>query len=54
MIFNDEEIRDNGDEMTLRGVTGEVEDLLRSGYYEVEKVEELNEGIQQDSDAVSA
>lgn len=39
MIFNDDERIANDDEMTLRGITNEVEDLMRSGYFEVESVE---------------
>lgn len=54
VIVNDDELRGNGEELTLTEVTYEVGELLRSGYYEVEKVEELDEGISQDSDAVQA
>jgi hypothetical protein len=45
VIINDEEIRANDGEPILSDVKYEVEELLRSGYYEVEKVEELDEGI---------
>jgi hypothetical protein len=39
MIFNDDEIRGNGDEPELSEVTDDAYELMRSGYYEVEKVE---------------
>lgn len=54
MIFNDEEIRANGDEPSPHDVADEARELLRSGYYEVEHVEVFDEGISQDSDAVQA
>jgi hypothetical protein len=54
VIVNDDEKRSNGDEDSFDEVKYEIGELLRSGYFDVEKVEELDEGISQDSDAVQA
>jgi len=54
MIFNDEELRSNDEEITFRRIKDDVQELMRSGYYEVEKVWESNEGIPQDSNAIQA
>lgn len=41
VIINDEERLANGDETEFSDVCYEVGELLRSGYFEVESVEEL-------------
>lgn len=38
VYINDDELRDNGDDLTLAEVTYEVGELLRSGYFDVEAV----------------
>jgi hypothetical protein len=43
VCINDNEARDNGSEMTFNDVLDEVEELLRSGYYEVEWMDEVDE-----------
>lgn len=40
IVINDEELRGNGDELSLDEVANEVSELLRSGYYDVESVTE--------------
>lgn len=42
VTINDDELRGNGDYLDLEEVSDEVGELLRSGYYQVEKVEEWN------------
>lgn len=42
VVVNDDEARDNGDDLTLEEATWEITELLRSGYFEVESVEEIN------------
>ena len=54
VIVNDDEKRSNGGEDSFDEVKYEIGELLRSGYFEVEKVWESNEGISQDSNAVQA
>lgn len=41
LVINDDELRDNGDELSLDEVWEEVGELLRSGYFAVENVEVL-------------
>jgi hypothetical protein len=42
VVVNDDERIDAGDEWTLEETTYEIGELLRSGYFEVESVEEIN------------
>lgn len=42
LIVNDDERTDNGEESALDKAAGDFGELLRSGYYEVESVEELD------------
>lgn len=41
MIFDDDELRSNGEEMSIRKVIDDVGELMRSGYYYVESVQEI-------------
>lgn len=43
VVINNEERLDAGDEDTLEVVKDEVEELLRSGYFAVERLTELEE-----------
>ena len=43
VVVNDEEIICNGDDMDLETARQEIGELLRSGYFEVESVEEVGE-----------
>lgn len=45
VVINDEEARDNGYDIPFEDVRYEVGELLRSGYYEVESIEELEGGM---------
>ena len=38
VIINDDELRGNGEELTLQEVKFEVGELLRSGYFDVEEL----------------
>ena len=41
VIVNDDEREANGDEFTFDETVDEISELLRSGYFEVEKVERI-------------
>jgi hypothetical protein len=43
VCINNDEAIDNGTEMTFDDVKYEVEELLRSGYYEVEYMDECGD-----------
>lgn len=43
LIINNLEAESNGDDYNFDDVKDEVEELLRSGYYEVEDMEEMEE-----------
>jgi len=38
VIVNDDELRGNGDDLSLPDVTYDISELLRCGYYQVESV----------------
>lgn len=43
VVINNDEALSNGDDPTFEDVKDEVEELLRSGYYDVEEIKVIGE-----------